>query len=69
MKASLKIEQLLKKKGESLYWLQKQTKIGYTTLLRYRDGETTGIRLEHIGLLCDALDCDANALFGIKTRQ
>lgn len=65
----LRIEELLEAKGKTLYWLKKETGIGYTTLLRYRDGETTGVRFEHVELLCEKIGCDPNTLFGIGKQM
>lgn len=66
---AMRIKELLTEKGKSLYWLQAQTEIAYTSLLRYRDHETTGVRFEHISKLCAAFGCDANTLLGIGKIQ
>lgn len=66
---AMRIKEILEAKGKSLYWLQAQTDIAYTSLLRYRDHQTTGVRFEHIEKICAALGCDANTLLGIGKIQ
>ena len=67
--ATLKLKRLLKERHRSLYWLEQETGIAYTTLHRYFHDQTTGIRFEHIEKICKALDCDPNTLFGVKAKK
>jgi putative transcriptional regulator len=65
----MRLPELLEQKGKSLNWLAQESGLHYTTLHRYFHNETTGVNLDHIKPICDALDCDANALFGITPKR
>lgn len=66
--ARIKLPELLKERGMSLNQLAAASGLHYTTLHRYFHNETTGVNLDHIKPICDALKCDANQLFGIKAQ-
>ncbi|HKP71798.1 MAG TPA: helix-turn-helix transcriptional regulator [Pyrinomonadaceae bacterium] len=53
----LRIEQLLSERGQTFYWLAKQTGIGYTSLWRLRHGEAKGISYDFLERICRALEC------------
>lgn len=60
---SLKIDQLLKQKNHSAYWLSKQTGIATNNIGKICNGETSTIRFDTIEKICLALDCSINDLF------
>jgi putative transcriptional regulator len=51
------LKELLKKRGKSLYWLQKQTGLTYITLMKIRDNRTSAIDYRVLSAICTALDC------------
>ncbi|HYL98117.1 MAG TPA: helix-turn-helix domain-containing protein [Blastocatellia bacterium] len=63
MMVRLRLEELLRQHGRTLYWLAKQTGISHTTLWRYRHQETEGIRWTHLESICRALECKPADLF------
>lgn len=67
--ARLRITELLEKRDTNLHKLEKQTGIAYTTLLRYRDGETAGVRFHHIDLLCKHLKCSVSQLIEVEKAE
>lgn len=56
------IDDLLKKKNKTRYWLSKETGISYPALKKIADNETVSISIENLQKLCDALECNLNNL-------
>ena len=55
---TVRIEELLKEKGRSFYWLSKQTQISHTTLWRLKKGKALGINFVTLEKICQALECE-----------
>ena len=51
------LDEVLAESGQSLYWLQQQTGIAYTTLWRLRTGKANSITFPILNTICDALKC------------
>lgn len=62
----LNINELLKKKGKSRYWLVQKMNSDYQTINAMADNETTGIKFNTIDKLCKILECTPNDLFKFK---
>lgn len=60
------IEELLKKKKKSKYWLCQNMNITTRNLNRVIHGETTSISFKYIEDLCTYLDCSIDELMEIK---
>jgi putative transcriptional regulator len=52
-----RIDELLRERGKSLYWLAKETGIAYPTLWRLRDSKTESIAFRVLEGICLALGC------------
>jgi putative transcriptional regulator len=59
----LRLEQQLEARGESLYWLAKQTGVAYSTLWKLKTADTQGISYGVLDKLCNALECEPGDLF------
>lgn len=59
----LRIEEILKEKGKTKYWLYMQMGLSYQNLSRMLKNQTTGIKFENLRALCDILECTPNDLF------
>lgn len=59
------IEQLLKNKGKTKYWLCKNMNITTRNLNRIINGETTSISFKYIEDLCNFLDCKIDDLISV----
>lgn len=66
---SLRINEILKEKGKTPYWLGKQTGISQNNIGKICNGETTTIRFDTLEKICKALDCPINALFDSNDHQ
>ena len=53
----IRIDTLLGNRGQSFYWLAKETGISHTTLWRLKKGKALGINFETLEKMCDALQC------------
>ena len=60
------IENLLKKKGKSKYWLCKNMNITSRNLNRIIYGETTSISFKYLEDMCKFLDCELSDLISIE---
>ncbi len=60
------IEQFLKKKKKSKYWLCQNMNITNRNLNRIINGETTSISFRYLEELCELLDCSLSELINIE---
>ena len=60
---TLKINEILKQQGKTMYWLGKQTGISQNNIGKICNGETSTIRFDTIEKICKALDCSINDIF------
>ena len=63
------IEELLKKKGKSKYWLRNQMNITSRNLNKIILGLTKSISFKYIQEFCKYLDCTPNDLFTINEND
>lgn len=57
-----KLDEMLKLRGKSRYWLSKQTNIDNNTLSKIYSNEAKQIRLETLEKLTNALECNVSDL-------
>jgi DNA-binding Xre family transcriptional regulator len=67
----LRVSEMLEKRGQTLYWLWKETGVRYATLLKMQRGETTRLELPALEKLCRAFECKPGDLIVIDkaTKQ
>ena len=58
----VRLDELLKERGRSLYWLARETGIPEGSLRKIRRGETTEISFRVLEALCEALGCEPGEL-------
>ena len=58
----IRIDELLKNRGRSFYWLAKETGISHTTLWRLKKGKALGINFETLEKMCEMLKCQPGDL-------
>lgn len=61
----LNVEEILKRKRLSKYWLYNQMGLSYKNLDNMINNQTKAIRFENIEKLCRILECTPNDLFKI----
>jgi len=62
----LNIEELLKKRKKTKYWLVNNMQSDYQTINAMINNETKGIKFNTIEKLCNLLECTPNDLIIIK---
>ena len=60
---TLEINEILKQKGKTPYWLGKQTGISQNNIGKICNGETSTIRFDTIEKICKVLNCSINDIF------
>ena len=58
-----RIDEILKEKGRSRYWLYIQLGMSYQNFKKLVENDTKGIKFENLQALCDILECTPNDLF------
>ena len=65
----IRIDELLKSRGRSFYWLAKETGISHTTLWRLKKGKALGINFETLEKMCEALACQPGDMLSHTNRK
>ena len=63
------IDELLKNRDRSFYWLAKDTGISHTTLWRLKKGKALGINFETLEKLCATLKCQPGDVLSHTSRR
>lgn len=64
----LRLDDLLKARGRTAYWLGKETGINHATISQLRNGKLKAIRFDYIEKICEALDCEPGELI-VRTKE
>jgi putative transcriptional regulator len=59
------IDQILKRKGKTRYWLAHTADLDYISLIKLCNGETSKISFDYIERICTTLECTPNDIFRI----
>ena len=62
-----RIEEILRKREQSLYWLARTTGVSYTTLWRLTKDRSLGVNFATLEKLCDALRCGPGDLLQLES--
>jgi len=66
----IRIDELLKTRLRSFYWLAKQTGISHTTLWRLKKAKALGINFDTLDKLCKVLECQpGDMLFQVNGKK
>ena len=58
-----RIDEILKEKGKTRYWLYMQLGLSYQNFKRILENQTSSIKFENLKTICDILECTPNDLF------
>lgn len=64
-----RIEEILRKREQSLYWLSRTTGVSYTTLWRLTKDRSLGVNFATLEKLCLALRCGPGDLMQLETDK
>ncbi|MDH3493856.1 MAG: helix-turn-helix transcriptional regulator [Acidobacteriota bacterium] len=65
MKIEVHIDQILKERERTFYWLAKQSGVSHTTLWRLKKGKARGVNFATLEKICRVLDCTPGDVLGI----
>lgn len=57
-----RLNEVLAERGQTLYWLWKQTGIRWATVWQIGNGEVSRLNLEALDRICEALECQPGDL-------
>lgn len=60
------IDNILKQRNKTRYWLAKETGISYPNIKRLCDNKTTSIKFVMIDSICTTLECSPNDIFRME---
>ena len=63
------IDELLRNRERSFYWLAKETGISHTTLARLKKGKARGINFETLEKICEVLKCQPGDVISHTNRK
>ncbi len=69
MKIEIQIDDLLKERGRTFYWLAKETGISHTTLWRLKKGKALGINFGTLEGICQALKCQPGDVLRLSDEK
>ncbi len=69
MMIEIQVDELLKDRGKSFYWLAKETGISYTTLWRLKKGKAQGINFSTLIKICTMLDCQPGDMLKLANKK
>lgn len=64
-KIKINLDQLLKDRDKTAYWLAKETGLSQQNIGLLKNGKTKSIRFESIVKICTALNCEVGDLFEV----
>jgi len=66
----LRLNELLEQRGQTIYWLWKQTGIRYATIWQMGKGEVQRLNLDVLDRVCEALQCQpGDLLVRVDTKR
>ena len=65
----IRVDDLLKGRSRTFYWLAKQTSISHTTLWRLKKGKAFGINFDTLEKLCRALQCQPGDVLSLSNGR
>ena len=65
----VQIDQLLKERSRSFYWLAKATGVSHTTLWRLKKDKAQGITFNTLEKICQALKCQPGEVLRVGRQK
>jgi putative transcriptional regulator len=57
-----RLNELLEERGQTIYWLWKQTGVRYATIWQMGKGEVVRLNMDALDRICEALECQPGDL-------
>ncbi len=65
----VEIDQLLKERKRSFYWLAKETGVSHTTLWRLKKDKAQGITFNTLERICQTLKCQPGDVLKVRREK
>lgn len=65
----VKLDEVLKSKNKTKYWLSKQTGMTQQNVGKLVNGQTKSIKFENIDTICTALECNVGDIFEAEENK
>ena len=65
----VQIDQLLKERQRSFYWLAKETGVSHTTLWRLKKDKAQGITFNTLERICETLKCQPGDVLKVRREK
>ena len=65
----VEIDQLLKERKRSFYWLAKETGVSHTTLWRLKKDKAQGITFHTLERICETLKCQPGDVLKVRREK
>ena len=65
----IRLDELLKERGRTFYWLAKETGISHTTLWRLKKGKSLGINFATLVRICQLLGCQPGDVLRLASEK
>lgn len=65
----VEIDQLLKERKRSFYWLAKETGVSHTTLWRLKKDKAQGITFNTLERICETLKCQPGDVLKVRREK
>ena len=65
----VEIDQLLKERKRSFYWLAKETGVSHTTLWRLKKDKAQGITFNTLERICQILKCQPGDVLKVRRKK
>ena len=66
---TVRLDEMLRKRGRSRYWLAKETGLNPLTIAKLAKGKTSGIEFTTLGLICKALNCQPSEVLDLDANK
>lgn len=66
---TVRLDEILEKRGKSRYWLAKQTGLTPLTVAKLAKGVRNGIEFATLDAICQALNCQPNDLLQVTFEK
>jgi putative transcriptional regulator len=65
----IQVNELLKERGRTFYWLAKETGISHSTLWRLKKGKSVGINFATLERICQTLGCQPGDVLRLASEK
>jgi putative transcriptional regulator len=65
----IRVDELLEERGQTFYWLAKESGISHSTLWRLKKGRSVGINFSTLERICQMLSCQPGDVLRLASNK